>query len=117
MTIKTYFKIVLVCQFLLGILLIVNSINALPSIRLIAKEPADFSIIIEALHSVSPTTQQTQRAAEILLMQRDSLVSLSDSAEIASNGVEYIGVFMVLSGIAMAFGYLKFFGRKKIAPE
>ena len=84
-----------------GLLLIFIPLNTLPHIRILTEGPAELSMIIEALHGTSPTPQQIQRAAKILEMQRDSLTTLGSAAVDASRGLEYVGVFLLLSGIVL----------------
>ncbi|HAF45627.1 MAG TPA: hypothetical protein DCK83_12030 [Gallionellaceae bacterium] len=102
-----YFRLVLVAQIVLGALLIVQTLNGLTAIRFLAEKPVDTSTIVEALHNGTQTSAQTQRAAEIITMQRDTLSSLADSAEIASHGLEYIGAFMVIAGIFLLIGDIR----------
>jgi cell division protein FtsX len=114
---KTYLKILLACQFAVGLLLIISPLNALPNIRIVAEEPADITTVIEALHNASPTPTQVQRAAKLLSMQRDTLSSLTSSAEIASRGIEYAGVFVVLFGVILLIGNIKRNDSPRVKPE
>jgi hypothetical protein len=84
-----------------GLLLILIPLNTLPQIRILTEEPAELSMIIEALHGASPAPQQIQRAAKILEIQRNSLTTLGSAAVDATRGLEYGGVFLLLSGVIL----------------
>jgi hypothetical protein len=100
---KNSFILYLVAGLLIvsGLAFIFTPLNNLPHIRTLTEEPPELATIIEALHGASPSPQQIQRAAKILEMQRDSLTTLGGAAIDASRGLEYYGVFMLLSGIVL----------------
>jgi len=98
---KIYLKALVVCQLVIGLLLIFIPLYTLPNIHIVTEEPAGISMIIEALQGASPSLKQTQQAAKMLAMQRDSLTALGSAAVDASRGLEFCGVFMVFSGIVL----------------
>ena len=104
---KVYVKFLIVCQLAIGLLLIAIPLYTLSDIRIVTEEPAEISMIVEALQGASPTPKQAQQGAKILTMQRDSLKTIASAAKDASRGLEYCGAFIVFSGIVLLIVYVR----------
>ncbi len=91
-------KFILVLQIALGLVTIAIALFVLSYIQVNKVEPQDISIIIDALHSASPTPQQIQRAATILANQKQLLETSTSTIETNFKAFIYNGLVLLFFG-------------------